>query len=100
MRLSRALTLMSLSASILLALSACGSTAVPASPRLMLTTADRTRVEDPASPALPQPLAPVTTPEARAERSYLWEAVVKPLMLNPSFMITPAPKKPTPVTTP
>jgi hypothetical protein len=62
------------------ALSGCGGTARPSSPILQLTAADRTRAENPLAPALPQPLAPAVTPEARAERGYLWEAVVKPLM--------------------
>ncbi len=53
---------------------------MPASPTLLLTAADRTRVADPAKPVLPQPLAATATPEAAAERSYLVRVLVKPLM--------------------
>jgi hypothetical protein len=69
-----------LSATISTALIACGTTAVPACPTLKLTVGDRTRAEDPLKPVLPRPLAPISTPEAQAERTYLWGAVVKPLM--------------------
>ncbi|MEH0194591.1 hypothetical protein V7S57_02530 [Caulobacter sp. CCNWLY153] len=53
----------------------------PASPTLLLTTADRARTPDPAKPSLPQPLAPTYSAEATAERAYLFEAVVKPLLV-------------------
>jgi len=48
--------------------------------------------------AAPKKPIPTSTPMAQAAQ--IDAAVVKPLMFRPSFMITPAPRKPTPVTMP
>jgi hypothetical protein len=80
MRSYRALTLMTLSLAISTALTGCGGTVRPASPTLNLSASDRTRTQAPDKPAIARPLAPTATPEAAAERSYLWKAVVEPLM--------------------
>lgn len=76
MRSNKPLTMTLASLLISMALTGCGK---PEAPLLTLTTQDRTPVADPAKPNLPQPLPP-PQPTGEAERKYLWEAMIAPLM--------------------
>ena len=46
------------------------------------------------------PKNPIPTSTPMAQDAQMDAAVVRPLMFRPSFMMTPAPRKPTPVTMP
>lgn len=66
-------------AAISLTSTACATKAVPRSATLQLTSGDRQATADPAKPAIPT-LRPAGSPEAIAERGYLFAVVIKPLM--------------------
>jgi hypothetical protein len=66
-------------AAISLTSTACATKGVPLSPTIDLTKSDRLATPDPAKPAILN-LRPATSPEAVAERSYLFAVVIKPVM--------------------
>lgn len=66
-------------AAISLTSTACVTKGVPLSPTVELTAGDRRPTPNPAKPAIPT-LRPAASPEAAAERGYLFAVVIKPLM--------------------
>lgn len=66
-------------AAISLTSTACVTKGVPLSATLELTSGDRQATPDPVKPAIPT-LRPAASPDAIAERGYLFAVVIKPLM--------------------
>lgn len=66
-------------AAISLTLTACGTRGAPLSATLNLTSSDRQATPDPSKPQIPT-LRPALSPDAIAERGYLFAVVIKPLI--------------------
>ncbi len=79
MRFGRKTISMLLLAAISLTSNACGTRGAPLSATLHLTSGDRQATPDPSKPKIPT-LRPATSPEAIAERGYLFAVVIKPLI--------------------